>query len=58
MMTPKQYRECAADCVAWANESSTDGLREAFLVMARHWIEIAERAERSFAPPQIQDAAA
>jgi hypothetical protein len=45
MMTPDEYRKCAADCVVWANEADTEVLREGFLKMAREWIERAERAE-------------
>jgi hypothetical protein len=45
MMTPEEYRKCAADYIMWANEADTDELREGFLKMARQCIERAKQAE-------------
>jgi hypothetical protein len=50
MPTPEEYRQYAAECVAWAKEAATDAERETFLQMAEDWLRAAALLTAPVAP--------
>ena len=49
-MSPKDYREFAAQCLRWAGRTRSDEHKSAMLKMARHWTQTAEKLERAAEP--------
>ena len=49
-MSPKEYREFAAQCLRWAVRTRSDEHKSAMLKMAHHWTQTAERLERGAEP--------
>jgi len=45
-----QYLEYARECTRWAAEARTDEQRQAFLEMAKHWMQIALHSEDALVP--------
>jgi hypothetical protein len=43
--SPKELRSYADECLGWARTARSDKEREIFLMMARTWLEAAERME-------------
>jgi hypothetical protein len=43
--TPKEYRENADECLAWAKTAKSEREREIFLEMAQAWLQAAHQAE-------------
>jgi hypothetical protein len=41
MPTAEEYRQYAAECVAWAKQAATDAERETFPQMAEDWLRAA-----------------
>ena len=48
--TPKEYRENADECLAWAKTAKSDRERGIFLQMAQTWLQAAKLAEIRQAP--------
>jgi hypothetical protein len=49
-MSPKEYREFAAQCLRWAVRTKSDEHKSVMLKMAHHWTQTAERLERAADP--------
>jgi hypothetical protein len=49
-MSPKEYREFAAQCLRWAGRTKSDEHKSIMLKMAHHWTQTAEKLERAAAP--------
>jgi hypothetical protein len=49
-MSPREYREFAAQCLRWAVRTKSDEHKSAMLKMAHHWTQTAERLERAAEP--------
>ena len=43
MTTPTHYRECALDCLKWAEEATNESQKKTFVDLARLWMEAASR---------------
>jgi hypothetical protein len=46
-MSPKEYREFAAQCLRWAGRTKSDEHKSTMLKMANHWTQTAERLEHA-----------
>jgi hypothetical protein len=53
-MSPKEYREFAAQCLRWAVRTRSDEHKSAMLRMAHHWTQAAERLERAAEPSRTE----
>jgi hypothetical protein len=49
-MSPKEYREFAAQCLRWAVRAKSDEHKSIMLKMAHHWTQTAEKLERAAEP--------
>jgi hypothetical protein len=49
-MSPKEYREFAAQCLRWAVRAKSDEHKSAMLKMAHHWTQTAEKLEHAAEP--------
>ena len=47
LMSPKQYRDFAAQCVRWAAHAKHEEHKSIMLQMADHWMHTAEELERA-----------
>jgi hypothetical protein len=58
--TPKEYRENADECLAWAKTAKSVRERDIFLQMAQAWLQAAKQAEtrKSHTPPDASGKAA
>ena len=43
MTTSTHYRECALDCLKWAEETTNETQKKTFVDLARLWVEAASR---------------
>ena len=49
-MSPKEYREFAAQCLRWAARAKSDEHKNFMLKSAHHWMQTAEKLERAAEP--------
>jgi hypothetical protein len=49
LLSPKEYRAFAAQCIRWATRSQSEEHKRMLLRMANHWIETAQGLERASA---------
>jgi beta-xylosidase len=47
LMSPKQYRDFAAQCLRWAAHARHEEHKSIMLQMADHWMQTAEELERA-----------
>jgi len=47
VITTKEYREYAGDCLRWAREAKTEEQRRLLFDMAKYWVGAAEQAAGS-----------
>jgi hypothetical protein len=56
LLSPKEYRDFAAQCLRWAAHARHEGHKSMMLEMAEHWMQTAEELERAgtsrAAPPR------
>ena len=57
-MSPKEYREFAAQCLRWAARTKNDEHKSVMLKMAHHWTHRAETLERAGEPCRAKAEAA
>jgi len=50
LLSPKQYRDFAAQCMRWAAHAKHEEHRRIMLQMADHWIQTAQELERTDTP--------
>ncbi len=58
MLSAKEYRELADECLGWARTAKSDKERRIFLQMAEAWVEAAWRAAQNYShknEPRSQD---
>jgi hypothetical protein len=49
-MSPKEYREFAAQCLRWAARAKSDEHKSLMLKLGHHWMQTAEKLERAAEP--------
>ena len=49
-MSPREYREFAAQCLRWAGRTKSGEHKSAMLKMAHYWTQTAEKLERAAEP--------
>ena len=47
LMSPKQYRDFAAQCLRWAAHAKHEEHKSMMLRMAEHWMQTAQESERT-----------
>jgi hypothetical protein len=47
LMSPRQYRDFAAQCLRWAAHAKHEEHKSMMLQMAEHWMQMAEELERA-----------
>ena len=51
-MSPKEYREFAAQCSRWAARAKSNEHKSFMLKLAHHWMQTAEKLERARQSPK------
>ena len=47
LVSPKQYRDFAAQCLRWAARAKREGHKHVMLQMANHWMQRARELDRA-----------
>jgi hypothetical protein len=54
LVSPKQYRDFAAQCLRWAARANNGEHKNMMLQMASHWMQRARELERTGTCPRVQ----